>query len=122
MGAASYVVGNRRSGTGFSALDTLTGFSADPLPEVPPRVDGMHNLSTHIPLTSTPKGFRDEFFDTPRGTLEVLTLRGLPSSLNQGTPSGADSRARRGYGGCHNAGAETHEVFQLRQQCGTVDV
>ena len=33
------------------------------------RVDPVHNLLSHIPLTST----RDELFNTPRSILEVLT-------------------------------------------------
>ena len=40
------------------------------------RVDLVHNLLSHIPLTSS----RDELFNTPRSTLEVLTPRGLPST------------------------------------------
>ena len=70
----------RRFGTGFSALDIQTGFTTDPMPEVPPGVDLVHNLSAHIPLTSTPRGSRDLLFNTPRSTLEVLTPRGLPST------------------------------------------
>ena len=70
----------RRFGTGFSALDIQTGFSADPMPEVPPGVDLVHNLSAHIPLTSTTRGSRDLLCNTPRRTLEVLTPRGLPST------------------------------------------
>ena len=70
----------RRFGTGFSALDIQTGFSTDPMPEVPPEVDLVHNLSAHNPLTSTLGGSRDLLFNTPRSTLEVLTPRGLPST------------------------------------------
>ena len=34
----------------------------------------------YIPLTSTPRGSRDELFNTPGSTPEVLTPRGLPST------------------------------------------
>ena len=50
----------------------------------------MHNLSAHIPLTSTPRGSRDLLCNTPRSTLEVLTPRGLPSTqvrLDEQKPS-----------------------------------
>ena len=44
------------------------------------RVDLVHNLLSHIPLTSTPGGSRDLLFNTPRSILEVVTPRGLPST------------------------------------------
>ena len=50
----------------------------------------MHNLSAHIPLTSTLGGSRGLLFNTPRSTLEVLTPRGLPSTqvrLDEQKPS-----------------------------------
>ena len=70
----------RSFGAGFAASDTHTRFSTDSMPEVPPRVDLVHNLLSHIPLTSTPGGSRDLLFNTPRSILEVVTPRGLPST------------------------------------------
>ena len=99
----------RTFGTGLSALDTLTGFSADPVPEVPPGVDLVHELSS--------AHFRRRLH---REDLEIccstqIEYSGSPhaerSSLNQGTRRGADTCTRRGDGGCHSVGARTHEVF-----------
>ena len=53
----------------------LTRFSANPMPEVPSGVDMVHNLSAHIPLTSTPRGSRDELRNTPSSSLEVQVRR-----------------------------------------------
>ena len=68
----------RRFGTGFSALDIQTGFTTDPMPEVPPGVDLVHNLSAHIPLTSTTRGSRDLLCNTPRSTLRSLRREVFP--------------------------------------------
>ena len=66
-----------------SVLDsphTLTGFSADPVPEVPPGVDLLHELSSTHSADVYPERIRDELCNTPKSTLEVLTPRGLPST------------------------------------------
>ena len=44
-GGSLVVSAQRRFGTAFSALETLTGFSADPMPEVPPGVDLVREIS-----------------------------------------------------------------------------
>ena len=45
-GGSLVVSAQRRFDTGFAASDTQTGFSTDPMPEVPPRVDLVREISS----------------------------------------------------------------------------
>ena len=45
-GGSLVAIAQRRFGTGFSALETLTRFSKDPVPEVPPGVDLVREISS----------------------------------------------------------------------------
>ena len=70
----------RTFGSGFSALYTLTGFSADPVPEVPPGVDLVHELSSAHSADVCTGRISRSVVQHKENTLEVLTPRGLPST------------------------------------------
>ena len=108
-GGSLVVSAQRRFGTGFSALETHTGFSADPVAKVPPREDLVHEISSAHSADVYPGRISRSVVQ------HTEKYSGSPyaecSSLNTGTPGGAETRTRRGDGGCHSVGAGTHEVF-----------
>ena len=78
----------RRFGTGFSALETLTGFSADPVPEVPPGVDLVREISSAHPADVYPA--RISRFVVQRTEKHSGGPYAERSSLNQGTLGGPE--------------------------------
>ena len=94
----------KRFGSGFAASDTQTGFSTDPMPEVPPGVDQVHNLSADVHTGRISRSFVS-YTEKYSGSPDAER-----SSLNEGTRSGGEPLTRTGYGGCQ-CGGGTHEVF-----------
>ena len=91
----------RRFDTGFAASDTQTGFSTDPMPEVPPRVDLVREISSAHSAHVYPG--RISRFVVQHTEKHPGGPNAERSSLNQGTRSGAEPLTKRGDGGCHSA-------------------